>query len=349
MAATDEKKAAQTARWRRWAVPCALAFVAVIYGSWAVIAKVALHQAGVSALVLAFYRVLGGCTLMVMMHALVEAPHTPMRLASLQRRDVFRFLGLGLLLGFNIGGNILALKSLSPITVAIFQPMLPVVAGIAASVLGVEELSLIKIIGMAMAICGAVVVVIFSKSHHNGHGISLVEHADYARGTPCLVLNVVCGALYNVFQKGVLRSFPPIATAASAFAAASVVIFIGAVSSVGFDSWAWRLGDSWKAVLALLYAIFLATALNYSFLAWANKLSTPTTVTSFQTLQPICAAVLAWFLLGEVLTWGQAGGGLAIICGLGCFLLSRPIQDVSEEEAVLLAGSITAKKADLDI
>mmetsp|Transcript_96037 Transcript_96037/g.299069 ORF Transcript_96037/g.299069 Transcript_96037/m.299069 type:complete len:348 (-) Transcript_96037:47-1090(-) len=329
--------------WKVWAVPAALTLAAMIYGSWAVIAKAALAQAGVSPLILAFYRVLGGTTLMALMHKTLEA--SPLQRSILQAplEDKLRFFGLGLLLSMNVGGNILALKSLSPITVAIFQPMLPVIAGLAAAVLGIEELSRLKVLGILCATSGAILVVILGHAAH-GH-TTVVGGSGLGRGIPCLLVNVVGGAMYCVFQKDVLRRYPPIGTATAAFAVAGCIIFIGAVSMEGFDSWAWRLAASRRAFLALLYSIFLTTALNYSLLAWANKQSTPTTVASFQTLQPICAAVLAYIFLHEVLSWGQLGGGLAILVGLGCFLLSKPVDASPPEEEPLV---FAAAKKDLE-
>lgn len=337
----DEKlKSRPASSWSVWAVPCALTLAAVIYGSWSVIAKAALTVHGVSPLVLAFYRACAGSAVMFLMHRVLEKEDTtsqPFERCSIPRvprADVGRFLGLGVLLAMNMGGNILALKSLSPITVSIFQPLLPVVAGIAAAILGIEELSPLKAFGILCATSGAVLVVLFGPSHR--HHAGPVEGANPAGGIVCLLINVFGGAMYIVFQKSVLKRYPPIATAATSFAAAGCIIFIVAVCTVGFDSWAWRLGGSRKAVLALLYAVFLTTALNYSLMAWANKNSTPTTVTSFMTLQPISAAVLSCIFLHEVLTWGEVGGAIAIVVGLVSFVLAKPVEaDTSEAEPIL--------------
>jgi len=208
-----------------------------------------------------------------------------------------------------------------------------VIAGLAAALLGVEELSLLKVLGIFCATTGAVVVVIFSPAAQHHHTTSAI---NFAQGIPCLLINVTGGALYTVCQKSVLRSHPPILTAAAAFAGATCFLLVGAVCTGGLDHDAWRLGNSPKALLALVYAILLVTALNYSVMAWANKLSSPTTVTSFLTLQPICAAVLACIFLHEILTWGQVAGAVTIIAGLACFVLSsRDAQSPWEAQALV--------------
>uniref|UniRef100_A0A7S1LN85 EamA domain-containing protein n=1 Tax=Alexandrium catenella TaxID=2925 RepID=A0A7S1LN85_ALECA len=249
--------------------------------------------------------------------------------------DKLRFLVLGLFVSMNAGGNILALQALSPITVAIFQPMIPVLAGITAALLGIEELRPLKAIGILCAAAGAVVVVV-TNPHAHKHTAAPGGGAGLGTGLPCLIVNVFGGAWYIVFQKGILNRYPPIATAAASFGVAACIIFIACLITVGSDGHAWRLGESWKATFALIYAILLVTSLNYSLLSWANKRSTPSTVTSFMTLQPICAAILSCIFLHDVLTWGQIGGGIAIVAGLLAFLLSKPSESSEAEARPLL-------------
>jgi len=68
--------------------------------------------------------------------------------------------------------------------------------------------------------------------------------------------------------------------------------------------------------MALAYAAVFVTAYNYSVSAWANKISSPTTVVAFQTLQPVATCCLNYAVYGLHLTFAQALGGSAIVAGL---------------------------------
>jgi len=326
--------------WKTWVVPVALTIVAFIYGAWSIIAKAVLeqHDHKVAPLILVVYRSTGGAAVMYTAHrCLLRAQpgrsskdvgageNVAGDIKEIPRSDVFRFFILGAFMACNIGGNILALQFLPALTVSVFQPSLPVIAGVASWLMGIEELTWQKAGGLAVAAGGAVVVVICGARN-----IDAKDDVSYARGLPCLCLNVLGGALYMVFQKGVLQTQPPVLTAAMGFLVAALILFVVALATSGLAAQDWRLGGNHEAVFALLYAIFLVTSVNYSVLAWANKVSTPTTVTSFLTLQPVAAALLSWFWLGIVLTRGQACGGVAIIFGLLLFI-SSPAATTSHE------------------
>lgn len=348
----EGSRAVEAPSWKRWGVPLALISASFIYGCWAIFGKAVLNQHGehrVLPLILATYRCVGGGMVMLIMHRCIQiavskqvgdsAQDGDKRIAAEEttRGDVLRFILLGVLMAVNIGGNVLALENLPALTVSVFQPALPVVAGVVSVLLGVEELSLQKACGLFFAAGGAVVVIIFgAHSNHNTSGVS------YVIGLPCLCLNVCGGALYTVFQKGLLKKYPPVLTAAMGFMEGGVILTIVTLATYGVDAGPWRMGESGMAVLALLYSIFLTTAYNYSVCAWANRETTPATVMSFMTLQPVAAAVLSWIIYRVVLTMAQALGGIAIIVGLMLFIW-RP-SDPSSQPLLAAKGTETDKR-----
>ncbi|CAK0840673.1 unnamed protein product [Prorocentrum cordatum] len=98
---------------RPWAVPAAVTSVALVYGSWALIAKAAIEGAGASPLVLAAYRCCGGSLAMLLVHRLCgagapggAAPAPSRGLAEIAAADRPRFVLLGALMACNVGGNI---------------------------------------------------------------------------------------------------------------------------------------------------------------------------------------------------------------------------------------------------
>lgn len=95
-----------------------------------------------------------------------------------------------------------------------------------------------------------------------------------------------------------------------------------------------------------MYAIFIASALCYALLSYANSLTTPTVVTSFWPLQSLLSILLSWLILHEKVTWltGVCGmrvsrfrmwltkiGGLIII-GLFCVCFAKFKEDQAEHK-----------------
>merc|ERR1719161_129608 len=98
----------------------------------------------------------------------------------------------------------------------------------------------------------------------------------------------------------------------------------------GLDLNTWIMGSSQTAWLGAAYAVILATAVNWSILAWANKRTSPTAAACSTPMQPMAAALFSWFILGIHLTPSQAFGGLAITVGLLIYIKAQADQEESK-------------------
>ena len=161
---------------------------------------------------------------------------------------------------------------------------------------------------------GATTVIV---SGHDLHVLGLSSTASVKVGWLFLAVNVAAGAAYGVLQKqcGVLHKYSPMFVAAVSFLIAACGIFPSACYSAPAAK-DWLCANHLISQLALAYAAVFVTAYNYSVSAWANKLSAPTTVAAFQTLQPVATCCLNYIVYGLHLTHAQALGGSAIIAGL---------------------------------
>ena len=172
-------------------------------------------------------------------------------------------------------------------------------------------------LGRAFCICacitGAMIVIVAGEGMHFS---SVSSTSSTNVGWLFLALNVIAGAVYNVLQKqsGVLQKYSPMFVAGVSFLLAACGLFPSACYSATAKDW--LLADRLVSQLALAYAAVFVTAYNYSVSAWANKITAPTTVVAFQTLQPVSACILNYAVYGVHLTHAQALGGSAIIVGL---------------------------------
>ena len=71
-----------------------------------------------------------------------------------------------------------------------------------------------------------------------------------------------------------------------------------------------------QLILVLFYLVVFATYLTLNWQARYQKFSTPTRAAVIFSLEPVFAAILAYFLLNEILGWLSLLGGGLIVAGL---------------------------------
>jgi len=306
---------------------------ASVYGGWALIAKAVMAE-GTPPFVFAFYRCLGG-TVVLSLALLFMPDLLPEKgISSVSRKDALRFTVLGVAMGANICGLLLAASfGISGLTMSIFQPTIPVVTAILSAVWGIEEISRMKICSILLSVIGAIIVVLFGEHAKGGSS----EGQSIIFGTACLVVQVSCTALYFVLSKDVLKIYPPVFVTAAAYAVAAMFCLAVALPMHGLDVNNWTMGYSRTAWLGAAYAVILATAVNWSILAWANKKTSPTAAACSTPMQPMAAALFSWLILGVNLTKSQGLGGLAITVGLLIYIKAQ----ADEEEAKCLVSETT--------
>lgn len=330
------------------AVYISITAVNIMYGAWTLIAKTAMRDHGMDPLVFVIYRCLGGACLMFLAMQLVpslssvtgDAGHRArLRDIGSHPGELARLLLLGFLMAANVGGSIWAISNLSALTCSIFQPTVPLIACFAGAILKIEDFSWRKLTGILFSATGAMIVIVFGEQAHAG---GAPDWRSYAIGVPCLFVNVCGSALYNVLQKPLLQVYPPIFVAAVAFLVAGCLFLLAGIHVIGSDLAIWSFGGDRFCWSILGYAALLNTAVSYTVNAWANKETTPSTVTGFMSIQPIAAAVLSWAILGVLLTPGQAVGGSGVIVGL--LILARS-QDPESSADKLQTPLVSAKQS----
>jgi drug/metabolite transporter (DMT)-like permease len=113
----------------------------------------------------------------------------------------------------------IAIKNIGAVIFAVMQPAQPVLTLIIAVAIGMEKLQLCgswsetsnswaKVVGMVITVTGAVLVLLLQPHSKPAGGGSIFF------GSLILMLEVVMGALYGIFQKGVLKEYHSIVVTA---------------------------------------------------------------------------------------------------------------------------------------
>jgi drug/metabolite transporter (DMT)-like permease len=284
-----------------WRVHLTLILVQVTFGGFHVVAKAVLSD--LAPLALAAIRV---------------GVATPILMALAWRRD--RFLPsrrdlpmLALLGGLGVLANqvlfITGLKFTTATNAGILMTSVPVFAAGAAALMGIERITLNRLIGIVLSVAGALVLVNPFRFSAGGSG---------ALGNGLILCNGLCYALFLVLQRPVLTRIPwRTVTAAAFFFGGLGVLAVSLPSLLALDPARVGMG----AWLGVAYIIVFPTVFAYAASTWAIRRSSPALVAAYSTLQPLVASSLAAAFLGESFGW-EEGVGFALIAA-GLWLVSR--------------------------
>ena len=193
----------------------------------------------------------------------------------------------------------------SPVNACVIGSVTPIVV-LALSVvfLGIT-LTLHKVMGLLLALVGAVTLVLGSASTGGRAGSPL--------GDVLCILSQTSAACYFVFFGRVVRKYPPLGLLAWVFLAAAALTSPLVV-------WKWDLIaaglSNGPTACAIAYVVFGGTVGAYLFLLVAQRHLEPPVVATYNYVQPIVAAVAGVALSLELITWQKCAACVLIACGV---------------------------------
>jgi drug/metabolite transporter (DMT)-like permease len=225
--------------------------------------------------------------------------------AGLEWPRLRRALPLGLLGIF--GNQILFIEGLrrtSPAHSSILVALLPVYVLVMSVVAGQERASSRKILGVAVALAG-VVVVAAEK------GLTLAS-GTLAGDLLTIGAGLSFGA-YTVAGRPLLREIGPLRATALSFIGGGAAILVVALPRSLQQPWR---SASPVALWGLAYVALVSTVLAYLLYYFAVDRLDPSKVAVFSYLQPLLAATVAYFAAGESVTGHLLIGGALILLGV---------------------------------
>jgi drug/metabolite transporter (DMT)-like permease len=207
------------------------------------------------------------------------------------RRDVvpIALLGIGQF-GILVALLNLGLKYVPAGRAALIFATFPFMTLIIGRVLGREELSGNKVVGVLATILGVAVVLgpaVYNKSFGTSEWL----------GVLAILGSAFSGALCSVLYGPYVRKYPALQVSFFAMLAAAVFLILVAIPEGVLAQTPALKVNAWSAILF----IGLSSAIGYYLWLWALANSTATKVTVFLSLSPITAAVLALIFLNEPL------------------------------------------------
>ncbi len=233
-------------------------------------------------------------------------------------RDLARLALLGFL---GIFANqllyVFGLKLTSAINAAIIMPSIPVCVVLIAWATGAEPMTKLKVLGVSLAVAGALAILDPSR---------LASASGSLLGNALLLGNCLVYALYLVLQRDLLLRYHPLTVVSWAFGFGGLGIVAVSAPTLARTDFSHLTTGGW---VALAYIAVIPSGVNYALNSWALVRSSPALVATYTTLQPVAAAVLAIFILGEHATWQEAAGFALIAAGLMC-VSRKPVAKTQE-------------------
>ena len=280
-----------------------LALVLIWSGSWIAI-KWGLTE--IPPYSLAFFRFLVACPVIVAITYYLEGSKS----LKINKNEIITFSILGLLgVTLTQAIQVYALKFTSAINSSILINFnVPFIAILAMIFLG-ESLNKKTAFGIFVSFIGAVIIVV------NGSlsGFQRINIGD--------VLIVLAGAFwgaYSVVGKKIMEERTPLSVTSFSFLFGTIFLFPMALfeSKFSFIGRVTELGIGSVLYLSLFCSVFAYICWNRSM-----KCEKASNVAMFLYFVPVVTAIMAWFLLGEVITIFTVIGGAFVI--LGVYLAER--------------------------
>jgi len=289
----------------------------------------------------------GGASILLLIAARVTTKEGELFWPKREHIGDFALIGLcGVWAGQLLGA--IAIKNIGAVVFSVMQPAQPVLTLFISVLVGIETLILFqgartliacswaKIVGMVVTVTGAVLVLLLqehkakdkqicpalnlTRSCKDTLGVVVTPSDQVWYGVLVLVLEVVMGALYGIFQKGILGKYPPLVVTAWGYCFGLGEILMTLTPSLGQEGFFHVPVETWPV---LAYSIVLNSALGYFIMAWVNNRTSPFFVTIFYPVQFVTSALFDFFFQSHKIDKIVFIGGAIITIGLYTVVYSQ--------------------------
>jgi drug/metabolite transporter (DMT)-like permease len=233
------------------------------------------------------------------------------RLCRPPRAEIGRLAACALLgIVLNMGLYLEGVARASVVHTGLLVVQIPVFTYAVACLAGLERPVARRVLGIVVALAGAVVLVLERAPEGGTGGASRL-------GNLLIVANCLVYALYLVLARGLLQRFPTLVVMAWIFwLALPAALWILATHE------AWPSTLDARALGSFAYTLVFATFVAYLLNAYALARVPASTVAVFIFLQPLVAGAAGVLVLGERITLSVAVAALALLAGIALVALS---------------------------
>ncbi len=277
----------------------------ICWGLMAPIGKLAM-QAGMSALTLAFLRMLGGA-LCFWIVALFLAPKQ-----KIKNKDYILLAIAGIMsISLNQGAYILGVSYTSPVNATIISCTMPIWTMIFAYFLLKSAINLKKILGIILGIVGATILIMTGVSNSSSGSVI---------GDVICLLSQLSVALYLIIFKNFVTKYHTLNLMKWMFLFATISFLPFSLVDFWSDIHASFSFTVWSEAF---FVVFFATFIAYLFFMYAQKNLEPQVCSMFNYLLPVVAMAVSIALGLDVFSWVKVLATVMIFLGVYIVILSN--------------------------
>ncbi|CAN4088768.1 unnamed protein product [Withania somnifera] len=304
----------------------ALLVLQLCFAGFHVVSRLALNI-GVSKIVYPVYRNIIALVLLAPFAYFLEKKERPPLTFSL----LVQFFFLALIgITANQGFYILGLYYASPTFASAMQNSVPAITFIMASILRLERVhfmrrdGMAKILGTIASVGGATIITLYKgppllrASNSSKQEVAVSQEnttMDWTWGCVYLLGHCLSWAGWMVLQAPVVKKYPAKLSLTSFTFFFGLIQFLAIAAFTERDLTHWKI-QSGEEVFLILYAGIISSGIVISLQTWCIQKGGPVYVATFQPVQTVLVAVMAFVILGDQLYSGGILGGLLITVGL---------------------------------
>jgi drug/metabolite transporter (DMT)-like permease len=226
-----------------------------------------------------------------------------LRLPSRRDRGTFLWLAF-LVVPLNQGLFLYGIKHTLAAHGALFYATTPIMVFVLSCLFLGERPTWTKAAGIAVGFAGVLLVLSDQR---------IAISRDTLKGDALIILAVITWAAYTVISKKMLSRYRPLYVTGISLSLGFVMFVpVGLLPALQQDYS--KVGAAGLA--SLLYLALLTSVMGYLVWIWGLSKLEASKVTVLSNLQPILAALLAWFFLGEAVTARFVLGATAVAAGV---------------------------------
>lgn len=289
---------------------CAMFVANLIWGVMAPVSKYAMSFESVSSFAVTGFRIFGGCLLFWTISLFLKTE-------KVDKKDKIRlFFASMLAIIFNQGSFVTGVSLTSPVNASVITTSLPIVTMIAAFFILGEPITLKKILGISLGLCGALMLVFTSQNSGQEGGVA---------GDLLCFCAQISFSLYVVVFKDLVGKYSPVTIMKWMFLFASIAFSFVGVNNIKSISWH-DLPTS--AFWSLAYIVVLGTFVAYFFIPVGQHRLRPTVVTMYNYVQPVMATAVAVFVGMEEFSLVKIIPAFMIFAGVFVVTQSKAKNDI---------------------
>jgi len=236
---------------------------------------------------------------------------------KVERKDLITIM-LGGLLGFVISQTLTAeaLKYTTPVYFSLVAALTPIAVMLLAAVTINETITSLKMVGVALGIGGALLMLYMSWT--GGAGAS---GTNDLLGIFLAILSVLTWAVYLIITRKVSSKYSSVTQMKYVFLISTIVTvpiawFTEPQQTLYSSAW------QWSGVMQMAFIVLFATGLGYFLIPYAMKFLKATTVSIYTNIQPIVASLVAIAIGQDVFTWDKPIAALMVL--VGAYIVTMP-------------------------